>query len=77
MSHSFYEHILRLNLIQGSCTSLNNIINTMSIQIWGKQQELYRINIVSYEFSKYKKENISHNKKIKIIPMTKYSQPCS
>jgi len=49
----------------------------MSIQIWGKQQELYRINIVSYEFSKYKKENISHNKKIKIIPMTKYSQPCS
>lgn len=61
MSHSFYEHILRLNLIQGSCTSLNNIINTMSKQIWGKQQELYRINIVSYEFSKYKKENISHN----------------
>lgn len=61
MSHIFYEHILRLNQIQGSCTSLNNIISTMSIQLWGKQQELYRINIISYEFSKYKIENVSHS----------------
>lgn len=61
MSHIFYEHILRLNQIQGSCTSLNNIISTMSIQLWGKQQELYRINIVSYAFSKYKIENVSHS----------------
>jgi len=68
MSHIFYEHILRLNQVQGSCTSLNNIINTMSIQIWGKQQELpiYRINVVSYAYSKYlciqeRKRFFSHN----------------
>jgi hypothetical protein len=61
MSHIFYEHILRLNQIQGNCTSLSNIISTMSIQLWGKQQELYLINIVSYEFSKYKIENVSHS----------------
>lgn len=82
MSLIFYDHILRLNQIQGDCSSLS-IINTMSKQIWGDQE----LNVISKCFlmhflSKYKKEmafrDLKKKKnKIKSNPMTNYwRQPC-